>query len=156
MIRKLLIGRYYSSRGGESIKYLVIHDTGNFNKGANAYNHHRYFSSDGRKSSCHYLVDNDQIIQLIEDYHSSWHCGDGKGRFGIRNSNSIGIELCVNEDGDWKKTKENGIRLIQYLLEKHNLKKESVIRHFDASLKLCPRKMVEMGWREWTDFYDNI
>jgi|SRR5690554_6785733 len=156
MINKLLISSNYSSRGGDRIKYIVIHDTANNRAGANGYNHYRYFNVAGRNASCHYMVDSSGIIQLVEDFYSSWHCGDGRGRFGIKNSNSIGIEMCINSDGDWTKTKENTLVLVRYLLDKYTLNKEAVVRHFDASLKLCPRSMLEMGWREWTLFYSEI
>ena len=156
MIRKLLIGSNYSSRGGDAIKYIVVHDTGNPRAGADAINHYRYFNGPGRNVSCHYVVDGLGIIQLVEDRHSAWHCGDGKGRFGIKNSNSIGIEMCINEDGNRDLAKKYVIELIRYLLVVHDLKKDSIVRHFDASLKLCPKSMMEMGWREWTLFYNEI
>ena len=38
-INEKLIKYNFSSRGGEKIKYIVIHDTGNTKKGAGADNH---------------------------------------------------------------------------------------------------------------------
>ena len=26
----------------------------------------------------------------------TWHCGDGKNKYGITNANSLGIEICIN------------------------------------------------------------
>lgn len=156
MIEKMLIKNNFGSRKGVKISYIVIHDTGNTNKTANAINHFKYFNTPNVNASSHYVIDEDHIIQLVEDKNSSYHCGDGKGRFGITNSNSIGIELCVNEGNDWYKTKEKAILLIRILLNEYNLDKKNVVRHFDASLKICPRKMSESGWREWVYFYDSI
>jgi N-acetylmuramoyl-L-alanine amidase len=146
----------YSNRNSKKIEYIVIHDTGNPRKTANADAHFRYFNQKGRNASAHYFVDSEEILQLIPDYYSAWHCGDGRGKYGIYNYNSIGIELCINADGDWEKTKRQAIVLIRELLLKHNLDKARVIRHFDASKKICPRKMSQVGWREWTLFYDLI
>lgn len=155
-MEKTLIKYNFSSRNGERIKYIVIHDTGNPNSGAGARNHYLYFNKPGRNASAHYFVDSKETLQTVEDQHSAWHCGDGRGRFGITNRNSIGIELCINKDGDWESTKKRAIDLIRQIIAKHGLGKENVVRHFDASQKLCPGKMSSMGWREWTRFYDEI
>ena len=146
----------YSKRLGKTIQYIVIHDTGNTKKGANAEAHYKYFNQKGRNASDHYFVDQEEILQLVGDKDSAWHCGDGRGKYGIYNYNSIGIELCINEDSDWEMTKTKAILLIRSLLIKHNLDKKAVVRHFDASRKLCPRKMSDIGWKEWTLFYDSI
>lgn len=156
MITKKLIENNYSGRNRETIKFIVVHDTGNPSKGAGAENHYQYFNKPDRNASAHYFVDGKETLQLVEDHNSAWHCGDGKGRFGITNRNSIGIELCINFDGDWELTKKHAAELVRYLLSKHGLSKESVVRHYDASLKNCPGKMSAMGWREWTKFYDEI
>ncbi|MDY0235685.1 MAG: N-acetylmuramoyl-L-alanine amidase [Gudongella sp.] len=156
MYKEKHIDYNYSNRYNKTIQYIVIHDTGNPKKGANAEAHFKYFNQKGRNASAHYFVDKDEILQLIPDEYSAWHCGDGKGKYGIYNYNSIGIELCINEDGDWEITKNKTMLLIRELLLKHKLNKKAVVRHFDVSRKICPRKMVDIGWREWTLFYDSI
>lgn len=156
MITKKLIRYNYSDRNGEAVKFIVVHDTGNLSMGAGAENHYKYFNKPGRNASAHYFVDSKETLQIVEDHNAAWHCGDGKGRFGITNRNSIGIELCINSDENWEFTKKRGIELIRYLLVKHDLSKDSLVRHYDASLKNCPGRMSKMGWREWTRFYDEI
>lgn len=156
MYREKHIIYNYSGRMGKTIQYIVVHDTGNPRRGARALAHYNYFNSPGRKASSHYFVDSKEILQIVHDSYAAWHCGDGRARYGITNSNSIGIELCTNEDGDWEETKRKGIQLIRLLMERHNIPKEKVLRHYDASRKICPRKMSGIGWREWTFFYDKI
>ncbi len=155
-ISKKLIKYNFSSRHKTKIKYIVIHDTGNTRKGAGAHNHYLYFGGGNRKASAHYIIDEKEVIQLVNDNDSSWHCGDGKGVFGITNLNSLGLEICVNEDGNFAKTQENAIELIRYLMDVHNIPKVNVVRHFDASRKICPRSLSDVGWRKWTLFYDRI
>lgn len=155
-INKKLIKYNFSSRKGIKIKYIVIHDTGNTNKGSGAYNHYLYFNGPNRNASSHYFIDDKEIIQTVEDANCAWHCGDGRGIYGITNSNSIGIELCINQNGNFLATQEKAIGLIRLLMEKHGIHKENVVRHFDASRKICPRSMSEVGWRKWTLFYDRI
>jgi len=156
MYRKRLIRYNYATRMGNRIEYIVVHDTGNSRNGADAAAHCSYFDQPGRNASAHYLVDSREVVQIVEDFHAAWHCGDGRGKYGINNSNSIGIELCINGDGDWNETRRKGIDLIRGLMKKHGLPKERVVGHFDASGKLCPRSMSDWGWREWTRFYDKI
>ena len=146
----------YAGRMGIKPLYIVVHDTGNIRRGANAAAHRNYFNQGGRNASAHYFVDSEEIIQIVDDSFASWHCGDGRGRYGITNSNSIGIELCINSDGDWSTTKSRALELIRYLMDKHSIPKDRVLRHYDASRKICPRTMSGTGWREWTLFYDKI
>lgn len=156
MYKEMPIKYNYSKRLKGKIQYIVVHDTGNTSKGAGARAHYLYLNKEKRGASAHYFIDQDEIIQLVPDEYSAWHCGDGRGRYGIYNYNSIGIELCVNEDSNWDMTKDKGRDLIRFLLIKYNLDKNALIRHFDASRKICPRKMSDAGWREWTLFYDSI
>ncbi|KXO15045.1 N-acetylmuramoyl-L-alanine amidase [Peptoniphilus sp. GNH] len=150
-IQKLLVKCNYSSRQGSPISYIVIHDTANVNRTATAYNHFRFFSSK-RGASAHYFVDENGIIQIIEDANSAWHVGDGRGRFGILNRNSIGVEMCVNKGADFSKTFETTLRLTSYLMDKHKIDLDHVVRHFDASRKMCPFSLSYDKWEGWRLF----
>ncbi len=151
-INKKLIKFNTSSRNNIKIKYIVIHDTGNKSKGANAEAHYKYFSGGNRNASAHYFVDETQVLQLVEDDTASWHCGDGKGRYGVTNSNSIGIEICVNSDGNYGVAVKKTVELTKYLMDKHNIPIENVIRHYDASRKNCPASMSKNNWEAWNAF----
>ena len=156
IINKKLIRYNFSGRYGAEIKYIIVHDTGNTNKGANALAHYNYFNSGHRNASAHYFVDSEQVVQTVEDFHSSWHCGDGKGKYGIWNSNSIGIEICINSDGSFENTLVNTHNLILYLMDKHKICKKNVLRHYDASGKICPRSLSPDNWNGWFDFHNNL
>lgn len=156
IINKKLIKYNFGSRNGTKIKYIVVHDTGNPRKGAGAYNHFLYFNGSNRNASAHYFIDDREIIQTVEDSNVSWHCGDGKGLYGITNSNSIGIEICINEDGNFEKAQGNAIVLIRTLMEMYEIPKVNVVRHFDASRKICPKSMSDAGWRKWSEFWCKI
>ena len=142
-----------SNRNGNEIKYIVIHDTGNSKKGADAENHYKYFNGGNRNSSADFFVDDKQAL-CVNDYYKyyTWHVGDGKGKYGITNSNSIGIEICVNSDGDRQKAIERTIVLVQQLMVELNIPIERVVRHYDASRKNCPESMKENNWAEWYEF----
>ena len=155
-INEKLVKYNFSSRNGEKIKYISIHDTGNKRRGADAEAHFYFFNGGDRGASAHYFVDDKQILRIIKDEHKSWHCGDGKGKYGIRNENSIGIEMCINSDGDFNKTYLNTLKLTKYLMEKYNIPLENVVRHYDASRKLCPNVFKENNWEKWNKFKEHL
>ena len=149
---KLLTKYNFSSRNGEKIKYIVIHDTGNTGHKANADAHFNYFNSQDRRSSAHYFTDDTQILRIIKDEDESWAVGDGKGKYGITNENSINIEMCINSDGDFTKTYKNTIDLVKHLMDKYSIPIDRVVRHYDASRKLCPNIWKENNWERWNKF----
>lgn len=154
--RFLPVRENFSSRAGSSIRFLVVHDTGNPAPTADAYRHYLYFNGGNRRSSAHFFVDDREIIQIISTEYAAWHVGDGRGRYGITNRNSVGIELCIAEGSDLEQTKANALLLLRILLREFGLPKSAVVRHFDASRKICPRSMSANGWALWKRFWREI
>jgi len=137
--------------------YIVIHDTDNKDSGSSALANRDYFSNPENEASAHYIVDNKIIIQAVEESNGAWHCGDGAGRYGINNRNSIGIEICVNKGGDYLTALKNAQELVVSLLLKYNHKPNIVVRHYDASKKNCPASMNTDGkWTVWTKFQADL
>ena len=146
-----------SNRGGTPIRYIVVHDTGNPSRGANATAHYNYFNGGDRSSSADFFVDDTQVL-CVNDYYKfyTWHCGDGKGKYGITNRNSVGIEFCINVDSDRNKTLERTAQLVRELMQKLNIPIERVVRHYDASRKNCPQSMSGNGWAQWYKFKEKL
>lgn len=144
------------SRHGSKISYIVIHDTGNTNKGANAKNHKNYMNTNTRGASAHYFVDDKEVVQFVGDSLSAGAVGDGKGRYGITNSNSLSIEMCINSDGDFSKTYKNTVELTKNLMKKFNIPLDRVVRHYDASRKNCPSSWNHNNWAKWYEFKKDI
>ena len=71
-INEKLIKYNFSSRNGEKIKYLVIHDTDNTSVGANADAHYHFFNSEYRDASAHYFIDDTQILRIVKDSDKSF------------------------------------------------------------------------------------
>ncbi|OHW63052.1 N-acetylmuramoyl-L-alanine amidase CwlA precursor [Andreesenia angusta] len=140
--------KYNFNKGTNKPKYIVIHDTGN--PTASAENHFRYFNGGNRGASAHYFIDQDNIIQIIRDEDSAWHVGDGRGKYGITNSNSIGIEICL--PGNKERSVAHAIDLTVELMQKHNIPLDRVVRHYDASRKYCPNFMRSDNWAKWIEF----
>ena len=142
----------YSTRR-EVIKYIVIHDTGNPSAGADANANFNYFNTGSRNSSADYFVDDNCAVRA-NDYRKyySWHCGDGHGKYGITNANSVGIEICVNSDGNYNRAVANAAELVRSLMAELNIPADRVVRHYDASRKLCPASMSKNNWSAWYNF----
>lgn len=146
-----------SNRGGTPIKYIVVHDTGNPSRGANATAHYNYFNGGDRSSSADFFVDDTQVL-CVNDYYKfyTWHCGDGHGKYGITNRNSVGIEFCINVDSDRNKTLERTAQLVRELMQELNIPIDRVVRHYDASRKNCPQSMSGNGWAQWYKFKEKL
>lgn len=150
-------------RNLSDIKYLVIHDTGNTSRAADAMAHFRYLQSATRYGSAHYYLDDKEIIQTIGDSFVAWAIGDkwGYGNNPNRvkdayNSNSLSIELCINSDIDKDKAYKNLVELTKNLMAKFKVPPERVIRHFDATGKSCPGSWSKNNWSQWWKFKEDI
>ncbi len=120
------------------IKYIVIHETDNFAKGVGAQNHANFLSYNNTSTtSWHYTVDDHEIYHHIPDNEIAYHAGEKVG-----NEFGIGIELCVNDDGDFTKTFENAAKLVAYLLKEYDLDISALKTHHDFSGKDCPHKIL--------------
>ena len=126
--------------GSNPCKYITIHETGNAAKGADAAAHGAYLDSAAGEDdlvSWHYTVDDHAIVQHLPDYETAYHAGDGKA--GPGNTTSIGIEICVNEDGDFEKAKANAASLVRLLMEEHGILIDRVMQHNHWNGKDCPK-----------------
>ena len=145
------------------IKYIIIHDTGNTSRGADAEAHFKYLQTATRYGSAHYYLDDGQIIQTIGDSLVAWSIGDKWGYSNnpnrvkdALNSNSLSIELCINSDIDEAKAYKNLVELTKNLMAKFNIPHKRVIRHFDATGKICPGSWSDDNWSQWHKFQDDI
>lgn len=136
---------------GNGKRFITVHQTGNIRRGADAQMHARLqFRGNSRSASWHYQVDEKDIIQSFEDSAQCWHAGDGRGN---GNLNSIAIELCINSDGDYRKTIKNGAALVNHLMEKYNLSINDVKQHYNWSGKNCPAQIrANKDGINWADF----
>ena len=138
-------------------QYIVIHDTGNTGKGSNADAHFTYFNGGDRQASYDFVVDDRQVLQ-VNDYTKfySWHCGDGKGAYGITNGNSVGVSICINSDGDYAAAWSKLVDITRWLMAELGIPAERVVRHYDASRKNCPATMSANGWAKWNVFKTSL
>ena len=139
--------------------YIVIHETDNFRPGANALAHALAQSKGHLSTSVHYYCGSDGVYQAADHMDGTYSIGvEYGGNHAVRdahNRNSINIEICVNEDGDYNVARANAIELVKYLIATTGIPAERVIRHYDAKGKYCPRKMMDNP-ALWDDFKAQI
>lgn len=150
------------------IKYIVIHYVGALG-GAQA--NCKYYAGQYVGASAHYFVGfNGEIWQSVEDEDIAWHCGASSYKHAeCRNSNSIGIELCVRKkntknlgatDKDWyfeDATVEAAAELTRYLMNLYGVPASHVIRHYDVTGKICPNPYVyNCTQHVWDEFKRKI
>lgn len=121
------------------IRYIVIHETDNFDKTTGAKNHAQFLSENNMDStSWHYTVDDKEIYHHIPDNEVAYHAANEIG-----NLYGIGIELCVNSGGNFEKTFNNATKLVAYLLKEYNLTIYDLKTHHDFSGKDCPHSILK-------------
>lgn len=159
---KFLTEMNRSIRDNREIKYIVLHYVGAL---GSAEDNCSYFASNFVGASAHYIVGHDgKVWQSVEEKDIAWHCGAKSYRHpDCRNSNSIGIELCVRKkdtssmgasDPDWyfePATVLAAQDLVEELMQRYNIPPENVLRHYDVTGKCCPNPWVldEALWEEF-------
>lgn len=136
---------------------ITIHETGNDAKGADAAAHAAWLKSDdaaGKYISYHFTVDDHSIVQHLPDSEPAYHAGDGDN--GPGNTTSIGIEICVNEDGDFERAKANAASLVRLLMAEHGIPLDKVVQHNHWNGKDCPKtiRATPGGWEAILDLCD--
>ena len=130
--------------------YVVIHETDNWSKGADAKAHATAMKNGNLAGTVHYYVDSKSIYQTLAHEDGAWAVGDGKGKYGITNRNSINIEICVNPESDYYKAVDKAEQLAASLLKQYDWGVDHLKRHYDASRKHCPRRIQDEGL--WPEF----
>ena len=130
-----------------AIANFATHYTGGV---GSAKNNCIYFATANRKASADFFIDKDGSIweyNNILDGYNTWHVGDGKGAYGITNTNSIGVEVVSNGEDFTVAQRASLSKLYAHCCSVLG-RKLDVVRHYDASRKYCPSPYVDASkWR---------
>lgn len=118
------------------MRYITLHETGNESVGADARAHAKYLKT--ASVSWHYTVDSKRAVQHLPDNEDAFHAGDGSGE---GNRASIGIEVCVNRDGNLEQAYRNTAKLCKRLCKKHKIPYENIVFHHKWNGKDCPKHL---------------
>ncbi|GED55182.1 N-acetylmuramoyl-L-alanine amidase [Brevibacillus borstelensis] len=152
---------------------LVIHWTANEGKGANAVANRNYFNKPTTVASAHYCVDDKQVVRCLPENEMGYHVGaksyklDALKRLSSYPNNcTIGIEMCVNSDGDFKAMYQRTVELAADILKRYSWGVNRLWRHFDITGKNCPAYFVSddvarrftglSASQAWAKFKDDV
>lgn len=135
------------------LRTVTIHETANMNRGANAAMHRNFVHNGGGSGmvSFHFVVDDHSTIQLLPLIEVGWHAGTTLG-----NATSIGIEICVNVDGNFAEAVKRAAKLAQELILHYELPVEAVIQHNAWYGKDCPRQLRANRGASWAGFIEMV
>ncbi len=149
----------YQMPNDTNVLWIVVHETAMTIAGqdaellANIQYRYAFQQDDARAASWNYQIDAYSIYQSFEDDVICWHAGDGTS-YGTGNTNGIGIEMCVNRDGNYEGTIHNNAKLVASLMLKYNLNLDNVKRHYDMSGKECPSYLIRTS--RWEEFVEMV
>jgi len=152
---------------------LVIHWTANEGKGANAVANRNYFNKPTTEASAHYIVDDKQIVRCLPENEMGYHVGAKQYKpeavaklSSYPNNCTIGIEMCVNADGNFQETYRRTVELAADILKRHGWGVDRLWRHFDITGKNCPAYFVSDDYgrkytgltaaQAWAKFKDDV
>src|SRR5690606_17505679 len=100
----------------DNVLWVVIHETGMPAAGNNAVRLSQLMRSKignpNNSSSWHFSVDEYHIQQNMPLDVRGWHAGGNvQSKYWGHNSNSIGIEMCINNDGNYEGAMNNNAKL---------------------------------------------
>ena len=146
-----------TSRGTNKRAYITVHETDNNSKGADASAHARLQKNgNSRQASWHITVDDKTAIRSFPDTAICWHAGSKyPGHSG--NPVSIGVEICVNSDGNYRKAVDNAAQVVAYLMKQNGIPLTRVVQHNHWSGKNCPRHLRSGDWGVlWSQFIGKV
>lgn len=140
---------------GMQAEFIIVHNTAN---DASAENEIKYMINNNNKSSFHYAVDDNEVIQGIPENRNSWNAGDGGN--GLGNRKGIAIEICYSKSGGEKfdKAEKNAAKFIAIKLKEKSWGIDKIKKHQDFSNKYCPHRTLDLGWERFLgiiEFYMN-
>lgn len=143
-----------NSYAGQTPVYIVIHNTDNYAKGANAKAHAKAQHDGNFKGySAHVFVDDTEAYQALPYNRGAWHVGVNYGGrlFGtVNNRNSVGIEMCVQAGYNYEKAFQNTVQVCKQLMKQLGIPADRVVQHYDVCAKNCPSAIRAKG--DWNRF----
>lgn len=149
--------------------YITVHGTDNRGSGANARAHSNLLRTGGLKGPhnslgyviWHFTVDDHSTYQHLPTNERGEHADyNGPG-----NRSSIGIEICMNRDGNLDAATDRCARLVAALMNRHGIPISHVVPHYHWDMvryddgkrlghKACPSFLMDNGrpGKKWEAF----
>lgn len=130
------------------VKGITVHNTNSIYSAAMIYAEMQESKS---TAGCHYLVDEDEVIQVLPLTQNAWHTGKG---YDFGNLYTIAIEICRSQMhwDVYKKAQDRAVNLILDLMKEYNLTPDNIYFHSDFNPRTtCPHLIKEVYGtkKEW-------
>ena len=123
------------------IKGITIHNTSN---DLSAQENYSKLIKDKRTNLCHYIVDENDIINTLSEEQEAHHTGKGYD-FGNRFTIAIEIARSMSDEKIYLKAQDNAIKLIKKLMKKYHLTKDDIYFHIDFNQQIrCPHRILDI------------
>ena len=133
--------QYGLPREESDIDCIVIHNTGNTELSARQL--FDYLANECKTSQgCSYLVDHEEVIQVVPDTWSVYNTGKGKD-YAFRHG--IAIEICDNlNDELYQQGQDRAVDLIKSLMQEYSIGYDMIFFHQDFNDKsYCPHIIID-------------
>ena len=140
MIDKNKYNQYGFPRDEKDILGITIHETNNYEM--NAQELHDWLNNECKTNQgVHYIVDKDEIVQVMPDDWAVWHTGKAKD-WGTRYT--VAIEICSYfSDVEYKQAEDRAISLIWDLQKKYRIANDMIFFHQDWDSRThCPNRII--------------
>lgn len=133
--------QYGFARTEEDVKCIILHNTSSSLSAEELY---QYLSENKETTQgCHYLVDHNEVIQVMPHNWGCYNCGQAKdysAKYGIA------IEICSNiEDDLYLAGQDKAIELIKQLMKNYSIAKSEIYFHNDFNKKsYCPSDIIRI------------
>ncbi|MDQ8040528.1 N-acetylmuramoyl-L-alanine amidase [Cellulosimicrobium sp. XJ-DQ-B-000] len=142
------IVRSMTDGAGSKALGILFHETANKSRGANAAAHARLQKRGNvRNASWNWTVDDTEAVQSFPNGIKTWSAGRGGLHY-------VSVELCVNPDGDYAQTVQNGIELAWWLRSQGV--GDALKNHHDITGKNCPTQLLSGAEGGWAGFVARI
>lgn len=121
---------------------ITIHNTNNY--GMSARELFTWLNEKNKSSQgCHYLVDHNEIIEVMPIIWCTYHTGKG---YDYAFNHSIAIEICSNLNNDlYLKGEAKAVELIKELMEQYGFTTKDLYFHQDWNNKAyCPASILNI------------
>lgn len=123
------------------VKGITIHNT---NNEYSAKKNYELLLKNQKTNLCHYLIDDEEIINTLSEDVEAMHTGKG---YDNGNKYTIAIEICKSrcDEEAYLKAEKKAIKFIKKLMKKYNLTKEDIYFHNDFNKQMyCPHRILDI------------
>lgn len=140
MIRENKFPQYGFPREKSEIQGICLHETGVYD--LNAQQYCDFLDYENKSSEgCHYIVDKDEVVQVMPDDWSVYHTGKGID-WGCKHT--IAIQLTSYfADHDYYSAEDRAVKLIKQLQRAYHIPDDMLFFHNDFDQKShCPNRIL--------------